>query len=183
MVHPSRTTESRGIRNSRTGELDNVPQDVLQRHQSKNGHPRPPSIREQRVRSNSPHSRRASSPGEDVIKTLVGNRLVLSDDPNCLSFYPPLTKAFLRRCKLLVRAHYATRNPFITLENTTQGVGLEILAEVHVEYCQRNIALEDNQYPEFRHSMARLVSPSLTCSRTYPLRCSTALQRERELPQ
>lgn len=141
-------------------ESDELPYDVLERHQSKNGRLRPPSLpRLQKDRFNaSPVNSRESSPKEDDIKTFVGNRLVLSDDPTCLSFYPPLTKAFLRRCKLLARVHYATRNPFITLEVATQGIALEILAEVHVEYRQKHLALEDNQYPEYRHSMARLVS-------------------------
>lgn len=64
-----------------------------------------------------------------------------------------------------MRAHYATRNPFITLEVATQGIGLEILAEVYVEYNEKHLALEDDQYPEYRHSMARLVSQRLICLR------------------
>ena len=76
----------------------------------------------------------------------------------CINYYPPLTKAFLHHCKLLVCAHYATHNLFITLEVAIQGVGLEFLAEVHVEYSQKHIVLEDGQYLEYRHLMAHLVS-------------------------
>lgn len=156
-THTSDKTSGHGSKHARPVGSDDAPHDVLQRHQSRNGHPRPPSPRPQLVRHNSPHSRHSSLP-EDEIKTFVGNRLVLSDDPTCLNFYPPLTKAFLRRCKLLSRAHYATHNPFITLEAAISGVGLEILAEVHVEYTQKHLILEDEQYPRYRHSMARLVS-------------------------
>ncbi|KIK77858.1 hypothetical protein PAXRUDRAFT_165562, partial [Paxillus rubicundulus Ve08.2h10] len=73
--------------------------------------------------------------------------------PTCLNYYPTLTKAFICCCKVLVCAHYATQNPFITLEAVTQGIGLETLGEVYIEYTNKCLALKDGQYPQHRHSM------------------------------
>lgn len=147
---------------------DDLPHDVLRRHQSKNGRIRPPSGTESEDDVN-----------KDDVDTPGGRRVLSSDDPTCLSYYPPLTKAFLRRCKLLVRVHYATQNPFITLEAATQGVGLEILSEVYNEYKTKRHAIDDGQYPQHRHSMARIVRffffTRVILSRYYSFTTKTAI--------
>ncbi|KIJ63704.1 hypothetical protein HYDPIDRAFT_168199 [Hydnomerulius pinastri MD-312] len=39
----------------------------------------------------------------------------------------------------------------------TQGIGLEILGKVYIEYTKKRLALEDSQYPQYRHSMAQML--------------------------
>ncbi|KAH7917133.1 hypothetical protein BV22DRAFT_1052658, partial [Leucogyrophana mollusca] len=159
--------------------------DVLDRHHVKNRRPRPPSPRFlEDVRKSEPapvaiprlKNKRARKTSKSV-STAVGSsgsepeppkrkrgkfsvtpkdRIAL--DPTKIGFYPSLWKDFIEKCKVDMRLHASTVDPFPTLPTAVDEVAVEILMTTLAMYKEQKRSLERDIWPEHKMHMARMVS-------------------------
>ncbi|KAH7918084.1 hypothetical protein BV22DRAFT_1134867 [Leucogyrophana mollusca] len=82
-------------------------------------------------------------------------------DPTKIGYYPPLWKDFLEKCKVEMRLHASTIDPFPTLPEAAEGIAMETLTTMLAMYKQEKRSLERNIWPEHKLHMARLVYDDL----------------------
>ncbi|KAI5989664.1 hypothetical protein EDD15DRAFT_2370355 [Pisolithus albus] len=146
------------------GEEVGVDYNVSARHQSRNHRPCPPSptyltgtISGEKHRSKKLHSNVVSH----VQGRLHSEEDSLGDSSSLVSehraFFGPLWCKLLGEAKGRMRLYVATEVPFLCREMAIDGVCMEILVEMVINYKDDGLELEAGFYPEHKRSMAMIL--------------------------
>ncbi|KAG1799691.1 uncharacterized protein HD556DRAFT_1439350 [Suillus plorans] len=140
----------------------NLPDDVLKRHQDKNGQPRLPDPESLQLLNQVAELANAGSQSRS--KRSKGSES--GPRPDQLAWYGPRWKSFLEEVKGECRAQHALENPFPPLVKGMPGTISEVLVSVLVAWDKSGRQFEAGVWPEQQYNMTRLLYDDLSTWRS-----------------
>ncbi|KAG1895578.1 uncharacterized protein F5891DRAFT_1194100 [Suillus fuscotomentosus] len=147
---------------------DNIPDDVLQLHHKRNGHPRLPDPAVLDLLHQAETKPPDSKPSDTNIKARKVSANITGEGPKAtqLGWYGPRWKRFLEETKGECRVQHAIENLFPTFIDGLSGTIPEILTASLVQWLESGQQVEGNIWPDYKPEMAKLLFEDLSTWRS-----------------